>query len=666
MSSSRAKHTPQSSSRAKRGICFLALVIAPSLSAQAPPRTRPNDDPLASVPNLTTLIGRPASEMADVVDRYAADQGSINRRYDATDSPEQRRRQRSFYTGWRTRLRDVNFDKLTQEGRVDYVLLDNYLKYQIALLDRRDKQRGETAPLLPFAERLLSLQDARRNLVPVDPRVAARTIAAVTKQVDSLRALFEAQGGRGGAGANAQADTGRPRAMAPRVSRTVANRGAENVDQLRGVVGNWYRYFDGYDPLFSWWMRDPYRRLDEALTAYARTLRERVVGIRPSQTVAAAAPAGGRGGGGGGRGGEGGGGGRGGMAAEANEPIIGDPIGAEGLKADLDYEMIPYTPEELIAIAEREYAFSLSEAKKAAREMGLGDDWKAAMEKTKNLYVEPGKQTDVIRDLARQAEAFFDQHDWITIPPLAREDWRMEMMTPERQRVSPFFLGGEQIIVSYPTADMTDEEKLMSMRGNNPHFSRAVVFHELNPGHHLQGFMTARYNTHRRLFGTPFWTEGVALYWEMFLWDHDFHVSPEDRMGALFWRMHRSARIIFSLSFHVGKMTPEQAIQFLVDTVAFERANAEGEVRRSFNGSYSPLYQAAYMLGGLQLRALHQELVDSKKMTEREFHDSIYQGGPMPITMVKARLAKTPLTRDGAEPWRFAEHLPPPRPRPVR
>jgi len=29
---------------------------------------------------------------------------------------------------------------------------------------------------------------------------------------------------------------------------------------------------------------------------------------------------------------------------------------------------IPYTPEELIGIAEREYAFSLSEAKKAARE----------------------------------------------------------------------------------------------------------------------------------------------------------------------------------------------------------------------------------------------------------------------------------------------------------
>jgi uncharacterized protein (DUF885 family) len=296
--------------------------------------------------------------------------------------------------------------------------------------------------------------------------------------------------------------------------------------------------------------------------------------------------------------------------------------------------------------------------------MGFGDNWKAAMEKVKNTYVEPGKQPDLIRDLARQAESFFDQHDWVTIPKLAREDWTMEMMSPERQRVAPFFLGGESILVSYPTADMTEEEKLMSLRGNNPHFSHATVFHELNPGHHLQGFMLDRYNRHRGVFWTPFWGEGQSLYWEMFLWDHGFHASPEDRIGALFWRMHRSARIIFSMSFHLGKMNPEQAVQFLVDTVNFERANAEGEVRRSFSGDYSPLYQIAYMIGGLELRALHKELVDSGKMTDRAFHDSVLQGGSMPIALIRARLEDLAITRDGPAPWKFAEQLPPPIPYP--
>jgi len=609
------------------------------------------DDPLASVPSLAALVGRPGSEMADVVTRFTADQTSLNRRYDAFESPDQRRRMREFYAAWHTRLGELAFDKLQQEGRVDYVLLDNYVTHQLALLDRQEKMRAETVALLPFADRLLALQDTRRQMAPIDSRAVAHTLAEVAKEVDSLRALFEPPA----RGASTPADSARPRGITPHVTKTVANRGADNLDQIRGVVSNWYRYYDGYDPMFSWWMKDPYKKLNDAMTRYARTLRERVVGFRPveAQTVAA------------GRGGapNASGGGRGGSADAGNDgPIIGDPIGAEGLKADLVYEMIPYTPEELIAIAEREYAFSLSEAKKASREMGFGDNWKAAMEKVKDTYVEPGKQPDLIRDLARQAEAFFDQHDWVTIPPLAREDWRMEMMTPERQRVAPFFLGGEQILVSYPTADMSDEDKLMSLRGNNPHFSHATVFHELNPGHHLQGFMSARYNSHRRLFSTPFWSEGQSLYWEMFLWDHGFQVSPEDRMGALFWRMHRSARIIFSLNFHLGKMTPQQAIQFLVDTVDFERANAEGEVRRSFNGSYPPLYQIGYMIGGLELRALHHELVDSKKMTDREFHDAVLQGGPMPIAMVRARLAKAPLTRAGAQPWRFADELPPPIP----
>ena len=622
----------------RRLAVMLSAVLAAVPVAGAPTSTpAPAGDPSA-VPALQALVGQPGSELAAVVNRFDADRGALAARYDAFDSPAQRTRMRAFYAGWKAGLAEIDFARLGQEGRVDYVLLDHELTHELALLDRRDKMRGEEAPLLPFADRLLALQDARRDLRPVDPRAAARSIADVTKQVDSLRTAID--------GAGATTKPGASSKRGPAVSKMVANRAADDLDRIRGVVASWYKFYDGYDPTFSWWLKDPYAKLNDALTAYAKTLREKLVGIKTAATPVAGAERG--------------------MAAASHEPIIGDPIGIDGLDAELAYEMIPYTPQELIGIAEREYAFSLSEAKKAAKEMGFGDDWKAAMEKVKDTYVAPGDQPALIARLARDAEAFFDQHDWVTIPPLAREDWRMEMLSPERQRVSPFFLGGELILVSYPTADMPEDEKLMSLRGNNPHFSHATVFHELNPGHHLQGFMEARYNTHREVFHTPFWSEGQSLYWEMFLWDHGFQVSPEDRLGALFWRMHRSARIVFSLNFHLGKMTPEQAIDYLVDHVDFERANAEAEVRRSFNGSYSPLYQSAYMLGGLQLRALHRELVDAKKMTEREFHDAVLQGGPMPIAMVRARLENTPLTRQGAPPWRFAEQLPPPVPAPAR
>src|SRR5205085_2215250 len=145
----------------------------------------------------------------------------------------------------------------------------------------------------------------------------------------------------------------------------------------------------------------------------------------------------------------------------------------------------------------------------------------------------------------------------ITIPPLARETWRMEMMSPERQLVNPFFSGGETISVSYPVAAMPYEQKLMSMRGNNIPFSRATVFHELIPGHELQLFMAERYHPYRSTFETPFAVEGWSLYWELLLWDMNFQKTPEDHMGALFWRMHSCARIICSLKFHLGKMTSQ-------------------------------------------------------------------------------------------------------------
>jgi len=228
------------------------------------------------------------------------------------------------------------------------------------------------------------------------------------------------------------------------------------------------------------------------------------------------------------------------------------------------------------------------------------------------------------------------------------------MLSPQEQLTAPFFLGGESVLIAYPTEDMSEESKMMTLKGNNRHFSRAVVFHELIPGHNLQYYMQSRYKPYRRGFGTPFWTEGWSLYWEMLLWDKNFAKSPEDKIGMLFWRMHRCARIIFSMNYHLNKWTPKQCIDFLVDRVGFERANAEAEVRRSFTGGYGPLYQIGYMLGGLEFRALHKELVKSGKMSNIQFHDRILKENNMPVEMVRAILTNQLLPENFTTKWKFA------------
>ena len=628
-----------------------ALLIGACCGAPAPGRVAAAGD----VPAAGDLdAGK--SEMRPAIERYVSDRGSLARSYPVESSPARTARFRQFYGEWLAMIGKMNFDAMSHEGKVDYVLFRTRLESDLQELELQAKAQAEIDPLLPFAPTIIALAEARRQMKPIDSQQVAAQITELTRQVEAARRSVE----------------GSLRAEPGKIKRTVGNRAAAAVASLRGVLRQWYGYYNGYDPLFTWWMEEPYKALDQALGSYGSYLTERVAGLRagePGATMAQAGPPmpgganAGRGGAGGGQrgggnpgGGNFGGGGAGRPATARTgdySDIIGDPIGREALLAALASEMIPYTPEELIAIARKELDWCENELKKASREMGFGDDWHKAMEAVKNKYVPPGKQTDLIRDLALEAIEYLEKNDLVTIPPLARESWRMEMMTPERQLVNPFFTGGEVISVSYPTNTMSHEAKMMSMRGNNPHFSRATVQHELIPGHHLQIFMAQRYKTYRGLFSTPFLTEGWALYWELLLWDRGFAKTPEDKIGMLFWRSHRCARIIFSLGFHLGTMTPQQCIDLLVQRVGHEPENAAGEVRRSFAGSYAPLYQAAYLLGGMQIYALNKELVGTGKMTPRAFHDAILRENRIPIEMMRATLTKQPLTRDFKTSWKF-------------
>jgi hypothetical protein len=621
---------------------LIVVLLTAGLAAATGPAARAQSGGTGPsyLPDISELMGLESSELRDIVTRYASDRSGLFRFNSVPNSPRRREAAASFYRQWQGALDRIDFDALGIDGRIDWLLFRNMLDYQMALLGREEKMLAEVAPLVPFMDTIIRLQETRRRMEDIDSEQAARIVTELGKSINEIRKGVEAgqkpapeapaekpgaarPAGRGAAAAAAvpKPQENKETEVTPiPATKTVAYRASRAIADLRRTFEQWFNYYNGYDPMFSWWVAKPYEVTAEKLKAYEDYLREKIVGFKKGE----------------------------------EDPIVGDPIGREALDVDLKAEMISYSPEQMMAIAEREFAWCEREMLRASRDMGFGDDWKAALEHVKGLHVEPGRQPDLIRDQAREAIAFLEERDLITIPQLAKDIWRIEMMSPERQKVNPFFLGGEVIQVSYPTNTMTYDEKMMSMRGNNIHFARATVQHELIPGHHLQGFYTERYNTHRRTFGTPFWTEGWALYWEMYLWDLDFPQTPENRVGMLFWRMHRCARIIFSLGFHLGTMTPQECIDFLVDRVGFELNNATAEVRRSFEGSYSPLYQAAYMIGGLQFRALHEEMVGSGRMTDRQFHDAILKMNNMPIEMVRARLLGQAPARDFTAAWRFA------------
>ena len=536
------------------------------------------------------------SEVYPLITQYEADRGSLQRFYFVPGSPERRERFNQFYKDYLSRLQQLPFESFSTGGKVDYIMMKRILENELGLLAQEEKEATQVTKLTAYANAVYEIEKKRRRGLHLKSDELAQQLNDIKKNVQAAQQKL---------------------AQEPNLTAALATRAAEIIGGQQTALKSVYEFYDGYDPQFTWWVKRPYQQLDSVLGKYAGALKNKIdAATRPK---------------------------------DDGSGIIGNPIGRDELLRLLQLEMIPYSPEELINIANKEFAWCDAELLKASREMGFGDNWKAAQEKVKQAYVPEGYQPEALYD---ESIAFLKKNDLLTIPPIAEETWRMRMIPPKQQLISPFFLGGEVLQISYPTDVMDHEAKLMSMRGNNPHFSRATVHHELIAGHHLQGFMNNRYKTYRH-YRTPFWTEGWALYWELVLWDMNFPRGPEDKIGMLFWRMHRCARIIFSLNYHLGKWTPQQCIDFLVDRVGFERANAEGEVRRSFTSNYGALYQLAYMTGGFQFYALKKELVDSGKMTYKQFHDAVLRENSMPVEMVRAILTNQPLTRDFKTSWKF-------------
>ena len=555
----------------------------------------------ASAQNTTSLPSNEASAISPFINQYQSDESMLNRKYTLKRSEEYFQRMQRFYAGWLAKLKALPFAKLSVNERVDYTLLKRDINVDAKALQESYTEYKNNNFTIPFLKTILDFEKKRRIGTQQDGAATATLFAKLKEDINATNKSLSSKQFT--------------------VTPLQASWAQQTVNQYLNVFTEAYRFYDGYDPQFTKATKSSYPDVVNALRDYASEL-----GKTAKLSV----------------------------AKDDGSGILGNPIGRTAFLNLLKDEMIAYTPEQIEAIAMREFAWCDAEMIKASTEMGFGKDWKKALEKVKTDYPALGKQPELVYELANEAIDFVEKNKLVTVPEMAKEGWRMRMLSPQEQLTAPFFLGGESVLIAYPTEDMSEEAKAMTLRGNNRHFSRAVVHHELIPGHNLQYFMQSRYKPYRRGFGTPFWTEGWSLYWEMLLWDKNFAKSPEDKIGMLFWRMHRCARIIFSMNYHLNKWTPKQCIDFLVERVGFERANAEAEVRRSFTGGYGPLYQIGYMLGGLQFRALHKEVVTGGKMSNIQFHDRILKENNMPVEMVRAILTNQLLPENFTTNWKFA------------
>ncbi len=159
--------------------------------------------------------------------------------------------------------------------------------------------------------------------------------------------------------------------------------------------------------------------------------------------------------------------------------------------------------------------------------------------------------------------------------------------------------------------------------------------HEAYPGHHLQlSIASHQTNPLRHLMETSVFAEGWALYCEEMMWEQGFYHDLRSRLLQLKDQLWRACRVIVDVGLHTGKMSFNDAVNFMVKEAKLERVNAVTEVRRYCQTPTQPM---SYMLGKLQILALLDDYKKKHgaKFNLRKFHDELLSHGTIPVKYVR-------------------------------
>src|SRR4029453_17554147 len=129
-------------------------------------------------PSVDAPDTSPVSEMRAAIERYTVDRGSLTRSYTVSYSTARRDRFRKFYSDWLASLQKLDFDSMSQDGKIDYLLFKNHLEYELRQLDIQARQLSEIEPLVPFAKPIADLEESRRRMEPID---SAKVAALLTQ-----------------------------------------------------------------------------------------------------------------------------------------------------------------------------------------------------------------------------------------------------------------------------------------------------------------------------------------------------------------------------------------------------------------------------------------------------------------------------------------------------
>jgi uncharacterized protein (DUF885 family) len=168
---------------------------------------------------------------------------------------------------------------------------------------------------------------------------------------------------------------------------------------------------------------------------------------------------------------------------------------------------------------------------------------------------------------------------------------------------------------------------------------QTLVYHETNPGHHLQTMLGL--DPSLPILNTIFYSnaagEGWGLYAEylaseMGLYEND----PVDDLGRLQQELHRAVRLVVDTGMHAMGWSREQAIEYSIATEGNHIDEATAEIERY---AVWPGQALGYKLGMLKILELRQRALEQlgDKFDIRTFHDQVLENGALPLNLMEAK-----------------------------
>jgi uncharacterized protein (DUF885 family) len=272
-----------------------------------------------------------------------------------------------------------------------------------------------------------------------------------------------------------------------------------------------------------------------------------------------------------------------------------------------------------------------------ARQIDPGVPWRSTVERLREQAAPGPDLVGAFRDSVERARHFLEARGLVTIPEgtldVIETPAFLRPLMPFAAYSAPPAFGPSRKGTFYVTSPRPGDAQANCQC--SLHEIAATAVHEVWPGHHLQ-MLTAREATSeiRRISWTPVTVEGWALYCEELMAEHGFFASLEER---LFQRLHllwRAIRIVLDVGLHTRGLTPDEAVDLLVDRVAMGRAQAQAEVSRYCAW---PTYQLSYAVGRRELLHLREAWRSAAGAAAllRDFHDAVLAYGGLPVSLIR-------------------------------